>query len=748
MKTFTVSIRKPLATGATVTVTVVSSSPSDFTASPASFVITSKADVQVVTITFVDDEFEEPDVEDSNILTLTFTSAGDPVYNGRTITIPVTVVDNNVAAARFEFTKLNGEKRKVPSASMLTSKGTAVDFNVVLLSQPTAAVNLTVSQKLETRAGQSNPTVTLTPATLLFHPGDWNKAQLVKFTPVSDDVRHARSTFEVTITSSSADPYYSSDTSKGVSPLGTLSLPEAMVEVVDAGPEAALAVGPVGLVIKEGDTQTIHVALTSRPLHPVTVACAVLNGGMDTDIKVNVTSLLFQPTQWNKAQVVGVLAVEDTRDELADESSTITFTATSTDPQYQGAQPAKVTVAVVNSMDNIRVVKLDTRLCGLSPDDFDSEKQTAFRNATALMFGIPIDDITIVKVRATNGQGSSRGSSSGSNATADACTIVSYEMRTENIEQARTLEDRILKQGVSDWTDKLMEQDALKGAVTGDVLPVAAPPEIDLLRTLESVTYLSSRIIPSAGDVGADVTADGGRRRLLVAPSPSALSPSASSPSPSSVAASSSPPPSPTTSTTVAGEAGGAGGAGDASVPALPSGARAAVELTWIRSAGNPRGLSYSVEIRHWAADTNATADPEGGSYSSAAASVARAVGAAADTSTILQLGDTEVYRNTSLEVGRIYAFRVAAYDPKSNANGKFTEWAIQSIIAPVAPAAVTGRRPAIFNVAEVTWEDRLQLCTGATGTRYCSQVTHFHIQARNASGYVDLDTFYVREVK
>ena len=321
-------------------------------------------------------------------------------------------------------------------------------------------------------------------------------------------------------------------------------------------------------------------------------------------------------------------------------------------------------------------------------------------------------------------------------------------MRTENIEQARTLEDRILKQGVSDWTDKLMEQDALKGAVTGDVLPVAAPPEIDLLRTLESVTYLSSRIIPSAGDGGADVTADGGRRRLLVAPSPSALSPSASSPSPSSVAASSSPPPSPTTSTTVAGEAGGAGGAGDASVPALPSGARAAVELTWIRSAGNPRGLSYSVEIRHWAADTNATADPEGGSYSSAAASVARAVGAAADTSTILQLGDTEVYRNTSLEVGRIYAFRVAAYDPKSNANGKFTEWAIQSIIAPVAPAAVTGRRPAIFNVAEVTWEDRLQLCTGATGTRYCSQVTHFHIQARNASGYVDLDTFYVREVK
>ena len=130
-KTFTVSIRKPLATGATVTVTVVSSSTLDFTASPASFVITSKADIQVVTVTFVDDDFEEPDVEDSNYLTLTFTSALDDAFDGRNITIPVTVVDNDVAAARFEFTKRNEEKRTVPSASMLTSKGIAVPFNVV-----------------------------------------------------------------------------------------------------------------------------------------------------------------------------------------------------------------------------------------------------------------------------------------------------------------------------------------------------------------------------------------------------------------------------------------------------------------------------------------------------------------------------------------------------------------------------------------------------------------------------------------
>ena len=130
-KMFQISIRKPLVTGATVTVTVVSSSTSDFTASPASFVITSNAYVQVVTVTFVDDDFEEPDVEDSNYLTLTFTSALDDAYDGRNITIPVTVVDNDVAAARFEFTKRNEEKRTVPSASMLTSKGIAVPFNVV-----------------------------------------------------------------------------------------------------------------------------------------------------------------------------------------------------------------------------------------------------------------------------------------------------------------------------------------------------------------------------------------------------------------------------------------------------------------------------------------------------------------------------------------------------------------------------------------------------------------------------------------
>ena len=138
------------------------------------------------------------------------------------------------------------------------------------------------------------------------------------------------------MTSSSVDPYYNSKTPKGVSPLGTLSLPEAMVEVVDAGPKAALAVEPLGLVIKEGDTKTIKVTLTSRPLYntSVTVVCADLNGGKNTGIKTNVMLLVFKPEQWNTAQDVNVQAIEDTLDEPFDELYTITFNTTSNDLAY------------------------------------------------------------------------------------------------------------------------------------------------------------------------------------------------------------------------------------------------------------------------------------------------------------------------------------------------------------------------------------------------------------------------------
>ena len=142
--------------------------------------------------------------------------------------------------------------------------------------------------------------------------------------------------------------------------------------------------------------------------------------------------------------------------------------------RYQNdAKPVEVSVAVLNSMDNIRLVKLDTQLDGINRLEFDDDKEIAFRNATALLFGILIDDITIVDVRANNGQG-------GSNA-----TTVSYEMRTKNTNEAEALKIRIEGQDAADWENKLMDQAALKGSVT-KVLPRATA--IKIISPLMSVT--------------------------------------------------------------------------------------------------------------------------------------------------------------------------------------------------------------------------------------------------------------------
>ena len=163
--------------------------------------------------------------------------------------------------------------------------------------------------------------------------------------------------------------------------------------------------------------------------------------------------------------------------------------------RYQNdAKPVEVSVAVLNSMDNIRLVKLDTRLDGINSLEFDDDKDKkfAFRNATALLFGILIDDITIVDVRANNGQG-------GSNA-----TTVSYEMRTKNSKEAEALKIRIEGQDAADWKNKLMDQAALKGSVT-KVLPRATA--IKIISPLMSVTpytvVTGLRTISNEMDVGS-----------------------------------------------------------------------------------------------------------------------------------------------------------------------------------------------------------------------------------------------------
>ena len=199
------------------------------------------------------------------------------------------------------------------SESALTIKeGGSDTYTVVLDTQPSANVKVTVG-------GASETDLTVSPSSLTFTTENWNTAQTVTVSAAED-----------------ADAVDDTATlTHSVSGYGSVSSAASVTVTVTEGDGAKLVFSTGALTVDEGEkpgvdlilppnkgTATYTVKLATEPTGAVTVA---ISGASETDLTVSPSSLTFTTGNWDTAQTVTVKAAAD--DDAEDDDVTLTHTA-------------------------------------------------------------------------------------------------------------------------------------------------------------------------------------------------------------------------------------------------------------------------------------------------------------------------------------------------------------------------------------------------------------------------------------
>jgi Domain of unknown function (DUF4347)/Periplasmic copper-binding protein (NosD) len=308
------------APSASVTITLVNGDPTEGKLSTTTLIFdaTNWNTPQTVIVTGLDDFVIDGPI--TYTVTLNPATSADPAYNGLDpADVSVTNTDNDVAG--FIVTPISG--------LTTTEAGGTASFTVVLTSQPTAPVTISVSS--------SNPAEGIVAvSSLTFDASNWNTPQTVTIAGVDDFVVDGNQAFTIILgVASSADPVYN-----GLDP--------ANVAVTNTDNDTAgFIVTPInGLNTTEaGGTASFTVALRSQPTAQVTISVSSTNMAEGT---VSVSSLTFDASNWNTPQTIIITGVDDFYAD-GDVSYAVTLSpATSADVVYNGQDPADVSVVNLN----------------------------------------------------------------------------------------------------------------------------------------------------------------------------------------------------------------------------------------------------------------------------------------------------------------------------------------------------------------------------------------------------------------
>ena len=242
---------------------------------------------QTVTITAVDDFV----VEGAHTSTITHSGAsGDAKYSGIAIgSVTANVTDNDSTGVTMVVSG--------GSTDVSENGPTSDTYTMVLVSQPTASVNILVGPDSQTSVGAGAGVSTL----ITFTTGNWNTPQTVTVTAVNDGVPEGLHTSTITHTATSSDGTYNG-----------ITIPSIVANVSDSPAISITQSGGSTTVSEAGATSdTYTVVLRSQPTADVTVFV-----DPDTQSDVGVVPgasvlLVFTSANWSVAQTVTVTAVND-----------------------------------------------------------------------------------------------------------------------------------------------------------------------------------------------------------------------------------------------------------------------------------------------------------------------------------------------------------------------------------------------------------------------------------------------------
>ncbi len=329
-------------------VTVVASVPegAPFIAAASSLTFTSSnwSSAQTVTVTGVDDDLDNRGDERQGTIRHDVSASGTDYEDETAASVVVTVTDDDGAGVTIK------ESDGSTSVTEKAGEGRNDTYTVVLASQPTAAVTITLES-------DDSGAATVSPATLTFATTNWGTAQTVTVTGVDDDVdnRNDARTVSVSHAASSSDPTYEGIDISDVTAVVIDHSAGATINQMNRGSGASSA----GVTINESDdftsvteksgdgrSDTYAVVLDSEPTANVTIT---VTSGTVGAAAVSPATLTFATTNWRMAQTVTVTGVDDQVDQSSDRSVTISHSATSSDTTYDQINITNVTAMVVDN---------------------------------------------------------------------------------------------------------------------------------------------------------------------------------------------------------------------------------------------------------------------------------------------------------------------------------------------------------------------------------------------------------------
>ncbi len=306
---------------ADVVVDFASTNTNEGTVSPASFTFNASNwdQAQTITVTGVDDNFNDGDVD--YLVELTAAST-DPSYDGLDpIDVAVTTVDDD--SPGLVVSNISGD---------ISEEGTTATFTVRLASEPVNDVVLDLISQDETEG-------LLDDDQLVFTSANWDQTQVVTITGVDDNLVDGNVGFNVTIT---VDPLLSDDDYDAVEAeeITITNLDDDVASIVIIETDGSTQTGEEGMT-----SDSFDVVLTSEPVDNVILN---LTNADDTEGTLDKSTLTFTSADWNMPQTVTVTAVDEEEfDDDIQYTITISLDASS-DATYLAVADQVVTVTNID----------------------------------------------------------------------------------------------------------------------------------------------------------------------------------------------------------------------------------------------------------------------------------------------------------------------------------------------------------------------------------------------------------------
>lgn len=289
-----------------VTVAVSSGAPDEGSVAPA-------------TLTFTPDNWNAPQ-------TVLVTGADDALADGAQVfqvqVGPVTSADADYAALDPENVPISNTDDDSAGVTLSATDGASGEngstgaVEVVLNSQPTANVVLTLACSDATEAIAA-------PTTLTFTPDDWNVPQTVLLTGQDDALVDGDQPYELSVTGIASDD--AGYAGLAVTPVSLTNTDDDSAGITVTGLDTSTG--------EDGSTADITFVLDSEPTADVRIDLAISDASEGSAMPITLT---FTALDWSQPQHVVVTGVDDPIVDFAQPYQLVVTNVTSADPDYEG----------------------------------------------------------------------------------------------------------------------------------------------------------------------------------------------------------------------------------------------------------------------------------------------------------------------------------------------------------------------------------------------------------------------------